>query len=203
MDMALRNIAAGVLGLALLGAPAMAQTPKAAVVKTPDDLSDAQMDALYCVYDEMAKTPDAVARSIIVGDEESVASARVIHTVARDTCVTKYKWSAEQAGVAGKVATSAILADMTENELRAKGVGDKTFEAVMKIADKLPAADFDALLAMGQKKADEAMLERVRKQLTDAGIPKDKDTVEVALAFLQGSMSEYEAVLTWVDKKYY
>jgi len=203
--MALRNIAAACLGLALLAAPAMAQqTPQQApVVKTPDDLSDAQMDELYCIYDEMAKTPDAVARSIIVGDEESVASARVIHTVARTTCVTKHKWSAEQADVAATVAVSAILADVTEDELRKLGLQDKTFEAMMKIADKLSAADFEAMLSMGQKKADEATLERVRKSLTDAGVPKDKNTMEAAVAFLQGSMAEYDAVLTWVDAKFY
>jgi DNA-binding ferritin-like protein len=203
--MALRNIAAAALGLALLVAPAMAQqTPQAAtVVKTPDDLSDAQMDELYCVYDEMAKTPDPVAESIITGNKEAVAKARAIHEAARTACVTRYKWSAEQADVAGTVATSAILADMTEKELRGMGVGDKTFEAVMKTTDKLSAADFEALLSMGQKKADEAMLDRLRKSLTDAGVPKDKDTVEVAIAFLQGSMAEYDAVLTWVDAKFY
>jgi hypothetical protein len=204
--MGLRNIAAASLGIALLVAPALAQTPKAppaAAVKSPDDLNDAQMSELYCIYDEMTKTPDPVAESIITGNKEAVAKARAIHDAARTACVTKYKWPAGKADVAGQVATSAILADMTETELRGLGVNDKTFEAVMKVADKLSSADFDALLAMGQKKADEAMLQRVRKQLTDAGVPNKPETVEVALAFLQGSMSEYRGVLRWVDQKYY
>jgi hypothetical protein len=117
--------------------------------------------------------------------------------------VTKYKWSAEQADVASSVAASAVLADTTEVELRGLGVDDKTFAAVMKIADKLSPADFNALLSMAQKKADEAMMQRLRKHLTDAGVPNDKDTVEIAGAFLQGSMAEYDAVLTWVDAKFY
>jgi ClpP class serine protease len=203
--MALRNIAAACFGLALLAAPAMAQQPPQAApaVKSPDDLSDAQMDELYCIYDEMAKTPEAVTESIRTGDKDAVAKGRAIHDAARTACVTKHKWSAEQADVAGTVAVSAILADVTESELRRLGLQDKTFEAVMKVADKLSPSDFEAMLSMGQKKADEAVLERVRKNLTDVGVPKDKDTVEVAIAFLQGSMAEYDAVLTWVDAKFY
>jgi hypothetical protein len=202
--MALRNIAAAALGLSLLVAPAFAQASQAPpAVKSPGDLSDAQMDELYCIYDEMAKTPEAVAESIITGNKDAVTKARAIHDAARTACVTKHKWSAEQADVAGAVAASAILADTTEVELRGLGVNDKTFEAVMKVADKLSSADFDALLSMGQKKPDEAMLQRVRKDLTDAGVPSKPETVEVALAFLQGSMAEYRGVLRWVDQKYY
>jgi hypothetical protein len=117
--------------------------------------------------------------------------------------VGKYKWEVEQAEVAGAVATSAILADLMEGQLRERGFDDKRFEAVMKITDTLPPADFDAVLSMGRKKLDEAALTRVRKHLTDAGVPGDKDTLEMAMAFLQGSMAEYDAVLRWVDKKYY
>jgi hypothetical protein len=205
--MALRNIAAAGLSLALLAAPVFAQTPPPAqTVKSPADLSEAQMDELYCVYDAMSANPkdaDVVAESITTADKDAAAKARAIHEAARKSCVDKYKWSAEQASVAGSVATSAILADLTEDELRARGLNDKTFEAVMGISDKLSPADFDALLSMGQGKADEAMLTRVRKHLTDAGVPADKDTVEIALAFLQGSMSEYDGVLVWVDQKFY
>jgi hypothetical protein len=204
--MALRNIAVASLGLALLAAPVLAQTPPAQTVKSPADLSEAQMDALYCVYDAMTANPkdaDVVAKSITTGDKDATTKARAIHDKAHASCVDKYKWSAEQAGVASSVATSAILADLMEDELRARGLNDKTFEAVMGVSDKLSPADFDALLSMGQGKDDEAMLTRVRKHITDAGVPADKNTVEIALVFLQGSMAEYDGVLAWVDQKYY
>src|SRR5689334_14783235 len=119
MIMALRNIAAASLGLALIAAPALAQTVKA--VKSPSDLSDAQMGELYCIYDEMAKSPAAVAQSIMTGDKAAVAKARAIQDAARTACVTKYKWSVEKADVASTVATSGILADMSESELRGQG----------------------------------------------------------------------------------
>lgn len=212
--MALRNIAAATFfsalgGLSLLVAPAFAQTgqaPKAAAaVKSPNDLSEAQMNELYCIYDELGKSPDAdaVVESVAKGGKEAVAKAKAASDAARTACVSEHKWSVEQADVATTVATSAVIADVTEHELRERGLSDKTFEAVMKVSDKLSPADFETMLAMGRKKADEAALARVRKGLTDAGVPADKDTVEIAIAFLQGSMAEYDAVLTWVDQKFY
>lgn len=208
--MALRNIAAAAFGLSLLVAPALAQTaqaPKgaAAAVKSPNDLSDEQMDELYCIYDAIGKSPDAsaVVDSVTKGGKEAIGKAKAASEAARTACVGKYKWTVEQADVATTVATSAVIADVTEHELRAKGLDDKTFEAVMKVADKMSPADFETMLSMGRKKADEATLTRIRKNLTDAGVPSDKNTVEIALAFLQGSMAEYDAVLTWVDQKFY
>jgi hypothetical protein len=202
--MALRNIAAAVAGLALLAGPALAQTPSSAV-KSPSDLNDAQMEELYCIYDQMATGANepVLTASIVRGEKDAATKARALHDAARGVCVGKYKWEVEQAEVAGAVATSAILADMMEGELRDRGFDDRKFEAVMKIADKLSPEDFKVMIGMAKQKADAATLNRVRKQLTDAGVPSDKDTVEMAMAFLQGSMAEYDAVLRWVDKKYY
>jgi hypothetical protein len=204
--MALRVIAAASIGIALLAAPAVAQQPPAAgVVKSPEDLSVAQMTELYCVYDGMRKDKDAGAASRALGaggTADDKAKAKAVFDKSKAACTAQHKWAPEQERLAGVVATNGTLTDVFEKELRARSFTDKQFELVLSVVDRMSPEDARAMIAFNSKSAD-AFVDRIRKMIIDGGATKDKAEADMAFTFLQATMAEYDAATQWVAKGFY
>ena len=205
-----RTFGAILAGAALIAGPAMAQTPqqatlpaKQAAINDPNDLSDAQMNELYCIYNAMqAEDATAFAAAILYGEDAKTPKAREVFEKAKTACTTRHQWTKAQADVAAAIASSGLLTNLAESKLTGKGFDERKFEAVLGVVDRMAPADFDEFMH-GTDKPGEAMLGRVRKLVVEAGVPEEYDLVELSLTFLRSSLQEYDAAQQWVDEKLY
>jgi hypothetical protein len=96
------------------------------------------------------------------------------------------------------------LADLAEQELRYEGFDDKKFEAMMAVTRKMTEADFQALLdtAYG-KDVDDAFITKMKGLLYETGVSKEDDIADLAIGFLGASLQERDAIVAWVENKFY
>jgi hypothetical protein len=182
------------------------QTPPAVgAVKAPEDLSNEQMQELYCVYDLMQQDTDAAAASRALlpgGTTDDSEKAKGVFDRANASCSIRHRWTLDQSRIAGVIASNGTLADIFEKELKAHGFTDKQFELVLSVVDKMSPEDARGMVEFSSKSAD-AFVDRIRKMIIDGGAAKGRDQADLAFTFLQATMAEYSAATEWVAKKLY
>ena len=194
------TVACAAAGLTVFAAPVSAQA-----IATPDKLSDAQMDELYCVYDRLSDDNNArvVVAHTVTGSDEYAQEAAKIEAAAKAACVATYKWSSEQAGVAASLGVWGLVADTMEDELLNRSLREETIDRIFEIAGAIAQADVDKLVKEHGDSAEEVIIARLKTKLVEGGLPKDDETLSLALVLLESSSNETNAAYEWVEKKLY
>jgi hypothetical protein len=187
-------------GLTVFAGPASAQA-----ITTPDQLSEAQMDELYCFYDRLSD--DANARVVVLhamtGSNEYAEESAKAEAAAEAACVAKYKWTPEQVRIAGSLGVWGLVADGTENALLKGGVREEAIDMIFEIAETITEADIDKLEKDHGENAEEVIINRIKTKLVEGGLPKDEGTLSLALVLLESSSNETNAAYEWVEQKLY
>lgn len=161
--------------LAYAAAPAFAQQ------KTQDDLTDAQLNEAYCVYDYLDGLGDkeALTSAHIAGDREGSAykAAMAVVDAGAAACKQTYGWTGDRMDLAGLLATYAVMGDVLEARLKAKGLTDKQVEGVYAATETLSRKDFDAFVD-GSWMTNSDLQQRLKTALGQQGIAGDSVLTE-------------------------
>ncbi len=181
-------LAAGLFGVG----PALAQDSAA-----DGDLTDAQYDELYCVYDAMEFMDDdlyfvmleaGISREAEVEGTDEAVDAIIEMT---DACAEEYDWNDEQVMMAISVGVAAAVGEELEFALMDAGLDDKDFDAVLNVIDQLSDEEISAFMHAGWRK-DAALRAKVVSGLKAAALPDDpavvSDLVEYIEAGIVGAM---------------
>ena len=186
---------AAAIAIALLAAPAHAQ-------KQLKDLTKAQEDELYCVYNDIAdgKDFDVIAESYVYTDQsaEDSRKADAALAAAAGRCATKYGWTDSKKGIASNIGFYGTAVDYLTEDLFFTGVDDKDIDKVFAILDTLSEADLDAFYK-GTWMKNEPMKARLVTALKGAGVPNDDYTLETGEYVLEASVFASDALFEWLD----
>jgi len=142
MKLAVGVLSAGAMWLCAAG-PALAQL-------TPDDLTDAQIAEVYCVYDYLAGHGDNAAMTDVymTGDPDAADYKKQFVAVGQgaESCKSKYGWSDDMKDLAYMLGMYAKMGDVLDERLRAKGLTDKQIEALLAASEKLTDADLKSFV---------------------------------------------------------
>jgi hypothetical protein len=172
------GLAAGAVWL-LAAMPALPQEP----VKTVDDLSEEQMDELYCVYDQLGffGDPAALTDAYMSGDPDSDAyktQMEEVDSVAAN-CNDEYSWTEDRKDTVAMIGLYGVMGDELEARLKEAGLKEADVTAIYDTVDAMPDNDIEAFVN-GDWIAKEDLSKRFAEALGKKGI---KDAANVESAF--------------------
>lgn len=195
MIMTSTRLFAAAAALALWAAPALAQGAKL------DNVTEAQEDEIFCVYDEIENDIDLVAEQFLydnlsAGDKKKADAALA---AAGDACAATYNWDNSRRDRAKKVGLYATVADFLELDLVAENVKDEDIDRIYTILGSLPDADLNRFLNESWLD-DEAFIARINAALAAGGFPKGDDDFqfETARLIMEVSALAADTISEWV-----
>lgn len=158
-----------VAGLAVLwlgaAAPALAQ-PRI-------DLTPAQEDEMYCVYEylDLFADKEKLAVAYMSGDKKSADFQEQIGLVDEGamSCGEEFKWDEDEAATLSMLGLYGFLGDVLDKRLQAKGVAENDLDLVYNAAGALSREDKDAFVN-GKWIEDKALEQRLTKVLAEGGL---------------------------------
>lgn len=187
--------ATAALAVALVAMPAHAQ-------KQLKDLTEAQQDELYCVYNDIADGEDfdIIGERYVYSDQkaEDLKKADAALAAATGRCAAKYHWSDDKKGVASDIGFYGTAVDYLTEDLFFSGVEDKNIDKVFEIIDTLPDADIEAFFD-GSWSKNEPMKARLMTALKAAGVPNDQYLLETGAFTLEASVFATDALIEWLE----
>lgn len=167
------GLAAGAVWL-LAAMPALAQPqpPQTSI----DDLSDAQVDELYCVYDYLDAFADreALTEGYIAGDPNAVAYKEQIAEVERAVadCNVDYEWTENRREAASILGLYGVMGDELDARLASHGLTLTQIKDVYGFIDAMPADDLN-MFVDGRWVSNEGLLQRLKTGLAAKGVAGD------------------------------
>jgi hypothetical protein len=190
------GLAAALAAVGLVAAPACGQA-------SLDDLSEAQQDEIYCVYDGIGVSGEAYY-DIADGYLAGMGEADVLETLA-DTlepfvgeCVKKYAWSAERKELATAIGVVGTAADVLSEDLLDLGLNETELDAVYDAIGAMSDDDIDTLYA-GSWAGNSDMQTRAQALLSEAGFPDDPVLLPDALTLMELNVVALFATQSWVE----
>lgn len=162
---------AAAVAMACWAGPASAQ-------KGLGDLSQAQQDELYCVYDAINLSDDfyEVGETYLdhVDDDDPVASVASLVGKHADACKTKYGWDEDEAEAATAIGALGTASDVMEEYMLEVGFTSAQVELVYKGMTSLSDEEIDMLVSAAWID-DGPTQASVMAKLAAVGFPKDND----------------------------
>ncbi len=171
-DMTLRRIAlAAAVAIAAFAPTALAQ-------KSVGDLSEAQQDELYCVYDAIGRSDNFydVGGAYLdhIDDDDPVASVARLVGEHVDACKAKYGWDNAVAEAATAIGALGTASDVMEEYMLDDGFTAENIDLVFKGMSSLSDEEIDVVVSAGWVD-DKATQASVMAKLAQLGFPKDND----------------------------
>jgi len=194
-DFFVARLAAAFAAMALLAPPATAQKLDL------NNLTQAQQDEMYCVYEAISANDSyLIADSYLdpsLSDEEiKKAEATLEKQVA--SCATKYGWSADRRALASDIGVHDAIIDVVSEDLIDEGVKEAQLKKILASLGKLASADVDAFF--GNKWHDDAAFKkRIGAGLVATGFPNDEYLLEGALVMMESSIITAMSMARWAD----
>ena len=184
---------------ALLAVGAFACAP-AFAQKQVSDLSEAQENEMYCVYDGIGKS-DAyyeIAEAYATDDAVAMDALSEDIGVVSDACSTKYNWQGDKEILAVGIGLVGTAADAKMEELLDMGVEEAKILLIYSAMPKLTDADVDAFFD-GTWATNDALKQRAAVALTSVGYPDDPKLLPTTLTVLQMGVVSLATVQDWID----
>jgi hypothetical protein len=164
--------------IALWAGSASAQT-------TVEDLTEAQEDELYCVYDRLEDDFELVAEQFLYDDlpEEEAKKATAALDAAGNTCAATYSWDDKKRDHGKNLARFGSVTDYLEEDLYFEGVKDEDIDKIYSILGRLPDAELSKFLDVSWLD-DKPFIERLNAALAAGGFPKGDDDFQFETARL-------------------
>lgn len=171
MKRVMMGLAAGAVWL-MAAMPALAQDPQQPG-KTIDDLTEAQIDELYCVYDYLGFFSDAAAMvdGYIAGDPDEAVYKEHLADV-DDTateCSNEYDWSEDEKNTIAMIGFYGLMGDELEARLVESGLTEANIQTFYDVVDGLSDDDIGKFVD-GVWIEDKAVLGRLRDGLVAKGL---------------------------------
>ncbi|RYG30994.1 MAG: hypothetical protein EON93_13765 [Burkholderiales bacterium] len=167
----MKRIVAG-LAAVWLGAamPALAQN------QPQIELTEAQQDEIYCVYEylDLFADREKLATAYMSGETKSADFQEQIGLVDEGgkSCGEEFKWNDDQQATVSMLGLYAFLGDVLDDRLQAKNLTEKNLDVVYSAASALSREDKDAFVN-GKWFDDKALQGRLTTALGDGGIRGD------------------------------
>lgn len=167
------------------------------------DLTEAQYDELYCVYDQMAVMDDELyfimIESGISRDVELERSDEAIDAVVdmMDACAAQYEWDEDQVVMATSVGMAAMVGEELEFALLDSGVSDAVFDKIVTVVDGLSDDELDAFLS-GEWRENGALQARMTNAMKTAGVPDNPAALSDAVEYLEAGIIGALQTEAWV-----
>ena len=156
---------------AALAAPAFAQ-------KDIGDLSEAQQDELYCVYDAISQSDNYydVGDTYLdhIDDDDPVASVATLVSEHVEACKTQYRWDKDVTDAATAIGALGTASDVMEEYMLDDGFTAENIDLVFKGMNSLSDEEIDMLISAAWVD-DKAIQSSVMAKLAQLGFPKDNN----------------------------
>jgi hypothetical protein len=183
------------LASACFTAPAIAQVEL-------NDLTEAQEDEMYCVYDSLVASGDheQVAEAYIYTDltDDQVDEADEALEFALWDCSDDYEWDEEHEGLAEEIGQYGSVVDYLHDDLLGENVSEAGISAITGLVDKLPEADLNKFYDTSWLD-DEAFKARMRTALIVEGIPNESFVLDTSIDLMESSLLLANAMIDWLD----
>jgi len=164
----MKRVVAGLAAVWLgAAAPAFAQD------KQQIELTAAQQDEMYCVYEYLDLFADKgkLATAYMSGDRESADFQEQIGLVdeGAQSCGKEFAWTEDETATVSMLGLYAFLGDVLDKRLQDKKLTEKDLDVVYRAAEALSREDKDTFVN-GEWFDDKALEQRLTKVLSDGGL---------------------------------
>lgn len=179
-------------------APAFAAPPPPPAGQAPRSLGEldkTSMQEASCVYDALSDAQVVMMVDTYLNDDQAKKpEVEKMLAAPQKTCGDKYQWSAQKHQLASEIALQSgvidiLLQDMVDNGLKDDGV-------VVKVWQTLPDDQLAPLFKDGWS-SDQALVDRLKKALVDAGVPDKADVLDNGAIVLAAATRESGAMDRW------
>ncbi len=190
-------------GLAVaLAVGALAAMPASAQKKGYNDLTQTELDELFCVYDGIGMSDDfydigdvSISGIDIVGDYEDAADMAEPYVKA---CSSKYQWDDEKLDIAMMVGITGTASDVLMEDLLDRGFKDGDLDIVLDALATLEEEELDALNDASYR-TNQTMKEHMLAEVKAAGALVGKDFADDILLLMELNVMGFYASADWVD----
>lgn len=188
-------------GLAVaLAAGALAATP-AFAQKSYNDLTQTEIDELFCVYDSIGASEDyydigdaGLSGIDIIGDYEDAADMAESYVKA---CSSKYHWDDEQVDIALMVGITGTASDVLMEDLLDRGFKDADLDIVLDALSELDDTELDALNDASYR-TNQPMKDRMLANVRAAGAQVGSNDTDDILLLMELNVMGFYASGDWV-----
>lgn len=190
-------------GLAAIFAVGVMSAMPAHAQKQYKDLTQAELDELYCVYDGAGKEDDdyyAIGGTFL----DNITNADGLNKVAdmigpfTKACTEKYGWDQDRAQLGTMMGVVGIASDVLGEDLLDEGLTDAQIDGILAAAELLTDDDIDALYD-GTYQQNQTVKDHAIARLKEKNVPVTDDDVGDLLLYMELNVVGLYTSQDWLD----